>query len=152
MKATAQRLFDELPQSDLLLSRAIGELTQRQGRAPTPSELAAHLEIGRDEVLAGLEAGYACHTTSLDHTVSTGSALGDLLGEEDAELTKVDNRETLLPLLRGLSERDRLILELRFVHEMTQSQIAERIGVCQVHVSRLLTRILARLREGLGAA
>lgn len=147
MNATEQRLFDEL---HLMISRAIGELTQRQGRAPTPSELAAHLAIRQDEVLAALEAGYACHTTSLDQTCATGATLGDLLDDEDTELTTVDNRETLLPLLRKLPERERLILGLRFVHNMTQSQIAARIGVSQVHVSRLLARTLETLRTGLG--
>jgi len=146
------RMPRRLTELHLLLSRAADELAQRHGRAPTPSELAAHLEIGRDEVLAGLEAGYACHTTSLDHTVSTGSALGDLLGQEDAELTGVDNRETLGPLIKGLPERERLILGLRFVHNMSQSQIAARIGVSQVHVSRLLARTLENLRQALRPA
>jgi RNA polymerase sigma-B factor len=134
----------------LAVSRAAGELTQRLGRAPTPSEIAAHLKIGRDEVLEGLEAGYASHTTSLDQTSATGATLGDLLGDEDIELTTVDNRETLLPLLKKLPERERLILGLRFVHNMTQSQIAARIGVSQVHVSRLLSRTLETLRAGFG--
>ena len=139
-----------LSELHLSVSRAAGELTQCLGRAPTPSEIAAHLRIGRDEVLEGLEAGYASHLTSLDQTSVTGSRLSDTLGEEDAGLTGVDNRETLLPLLKKLPERERLILGLRFVHNMTQSQIAERIGVSQVHVSRLLARTLETLRTGLG--
>jgi RNA polymerase sigma-B factor len=76
-------------------------------------------------------------------------ALGDTLGEEDSGLEGVENHEALLPLIRELPERERRILGLRFVHNMTQTQIAERIGVSQMHVSRLLARTLDHLRSGL---
>jgi len=144
-----------LSELHLAVSRAAGELTQRLGHAPTPSEIAAHLKIGRDEVVEGLEAGYASHLTSLDQKRSgdtAGSTLSDMLGEEDSGLTGVDNRETLWPLIKDLPERERLILGLRFVHNMTQSQIAARIGISQVHVSRLLARTLENLREQLRPA
>ena len=75
--------------------------------------------------------------------------LVDSLGEEDAALAGVENHETLQPLVKQLPERERTILALRFVHDMTHTQIAERIGISQMHVSRLLARTLKKLREGL---
>ena len=76
-------------------------------------------------------------------------ALGDTLGEEDSALEGVENHETLQPLVRQLPERERKILALRFVHNLTQTQIAEQVGISQMHVSRLLARTLAKLRSGL---
>ncbi|HKS47360.1 MAG TPA: SigB/SigF/SigG family RNA polymerase sigma factor [Amycolatopsis sp.] len=146
------RVPRRLKELHLSISSASTELAQRLGRAPTPSEIAAHLEISQDEVYEGLEAGNAYHSMSLDEVLSGDTdnlALGDTLGEEDSGLEGVENHEALLPLIRELPERERKILGLRFVHNMTQTQIAERIGVSQMHVSRLLARTLERLREGL---
>jgi RNA polymerase sigma-B factor len=146
------RVPRRLKELHLSISSASTDLAQRLGRAPTPSEIAAHLGISQDEVYEGLEAGNAYHSMSLDEVLSGDTenlALGDTLGEEDAGLAGVENHEALLPLLRELPERERRILGLRFVHNMTQTQIAERVGVSQMHVSRLLARTLQRLREGL---
>ncbi|HEX6359255.1 SigB/SigF/SigG family RNA polymerase sigma factor [Actinophytocola sp.] len=146
------RMPRRLTELHLSVVRAGTDLTQRLGRTPRPSEIAAHLNIGEDEVCEGLEVGNAFYSVSLDQALSgstTGLALTDTLGVEDADLTRVDDRETLLPLIKDLSERERLILGLRFVDNMTQSQIAQRVGVSQVHISRLLTRALERLRWGL---
>lgn len=146
------RVPRRLKELHLSISAASTELAQRLGRAPTPSEIAAHLGIGQDEVYEGLEAGNAYHSMSLDEVLSGETenlALGDTLGEEDSGLEGVENHEALLPLIRELPERERRILGLRFVHNMTQTQIADRIGVSQMHVSRLLARTLERLRDGL---
>ncbi|HVW41921.1 MAG TPA: SigB/SigF/SigG family RNA polymerase sigma factor [Amycolatopsis sp.] len=146
------RVPRRLKELHLSISAANTELAQRLNRAPTPSEIAAHLGVSQDAVFEGLEAGNAYHSMSLDEVLSGDTenlALGDTLGEEDAALEGVENHEALLPLIRDLPERERKILGLRFVHNMTQTQIAERIGVSQMHVSRLLARTLERLREGL---
>lgn len=146
------RVPRRLKELHLSISAASTELAQRLGRAPTPSEIAAHLRISQDDVYEGLEAGNAYHSMSLDEVLSGDTenlALGDTLGEEDSGLEGVENHEALLPLIRELPERERRILGLRFVHNMTQTQIAERIGVSQMHVSRLLARTLERLRSGL---
>lgn len=143
------RRLKELHQS---LAAAMTELSQRLGRAPTPSELAAHLGLSRDEVYEGLEAGNAYSSASLDEMLSTdvdNVSLGDTLGEEDHGLTEVENHEALQPLIRELPERERRIIALRFIHNMTQTQIAERVGVSQMHVSRLLAKALTQLRSRL---
>lgn len=146
------RVPRRLKELHLSISGASTELAQRLGRAPTPSEIAAHLQISQDDVYEGLEAGNAYHSMSLDEVLAGDTenlALGDTLGEEDSGLEGVENHEALLPLIRELPERERRILGLRFVHNMTQTQIAERIGVSQMHVSRLLARTLDHLRSGL---
>ncbi|AHH99736.1 SigB/SigF/SigG family RNA polymerase sigma factor [Kutzneria viridogrisea] len=146
------RVPRRLKELHLAITAATNELSQRAGRAPTPSELAAHLGISRDEVFEGLEASNAYRSSSLDDMlVNTDStlSLGDTLGEEDAELAGVENREALQPLLRQLPERERAIIVLRFFGNLTQTQIAERVGISQMHVSRLLSRTLAELRAGL---
>ncbi|WP_158895363.1 SigB/SigF/SigG family RNA polymerase sigma factor [Amycolatopsis anabasis] len=146
------RVPRRLKELHLSIASASTELSQRYGRAPTPSELARHLGISKDEVYEGLEAGNAYHSMSLDEVLSADSdslALGDTLGEEDSGLAGVENHEALQPLIKELPERERRILALRFVHNLTQTQIAERIGVSQMHVSRLLARTLEQLREGL---
>ncbi|PXY34975.1 RNA polymerase subunit sigma [Prauserella coralliicola] len=146
------RVPRRLKELHLSINNASTQLSQRLGRAPTPSEIAAHLDLTPEEVMEGLEAGNAYHSMSLDEVLSGDTenlALGDTLGEEDAALEGVENHETLQPLVRELPERERKILALRFVHNMTQTQIAERIGISQMHVSRLLARTLDRLREGL---
>ena len=146
------RVPRRLKELHLAISAANTELAQRLNRAPTPSEIATYLGVSQDAVFEGLEAGNAYHSMSLDEVLAGDTdnlALGDTLGEEDSALEGVENHEALLPLIRDLPERERRILGLRFVHNMTQTQIAERIGVSQMHVSRLLARTLERLREGL---
>ena len=146
------RVPRRLKELHLAISSATTELSQRYGRAPTPSELAKHLNLSQDEVFEGLEAGNAYNSASLDEMLSADVddvSLGDTLGEEDPALSDVENHEALQPLVRTLPERERRIIALRFVHNMTQTQIAERIGVSQMHVSRLLAKSLARLRAGL---
>ncbi len=141
-----------LKELHLRLGTATAELSQRLGRAPTASELAEELEMDRDEVVEGLVAGSSYNTLSID-SGSGGDdeapAIADTLGDVDLALDQIENREALRPLLESLSERERTVLVLRFFENMTQTQIAERVGVSQMHVSRLLARALARLRDQL---
>lgn len=134
------------------LGTAISELSQELGRAPTASELSRHMNIPREEVLEGLEAAGAYRSSSLDDLLTggdAGPALEGVIGQADAELERVEYRTTLAPLLEQLPERERTILKLRFFGGMTQTQIADQVGLSQMHVSRLLTRTLAQLRSQL---
>ncbi|MPZ84950.1 MAG: SigB/SigF/SigG family RNA polymerase sigma factor [Actinophytocola sp.] len=141
-----------LKELNLSINAASAELSQRLGRAPTPSELARHLDLSQEQVYEGLEAGNAYHSMSLDEALSPNAgsdALGETLGEHDTALDGVEDYESLRPLVERLPERERTILTLRFFRHMTQTQIAERIGISQMHVSRLLARTLEQLRQGM---
>ena len=149
----SMRVPRRLKELHLAISGAVGELSQRLGRAPTPTEIAHHLELPKEEVFAGLEVSLAQRSASLDEALQQGEqeglSLGDTIGSDDPQLSAVDERESLHPLLDHLPERERKILVLRFVHNLTQTQIAEQVGVSQMHVSRLLGKTLTRLRQGL---
>ena len=130
------------------INGAVSQLSQQLNRAPRPSEIATLLGISTEEVVEGLDAQQAYRSTSLDELVSgADSALADTLGAADAELDKVEYRQTLAPLLDDLPERERTILVLRFFGNMTQTQIADRVGISQMHVSRLLAQTVAGLRR-----
>lgn len=150
----AVRMPRRLQELHLSVSSAIARQSQELGRAPTPSELAAHLQISTDEVYRGLEAGNAYRSASLDELLTDTDEipLGDAIGDDDTELAEVENREMVRPLLSELPERERRILLLRFFRGMTQTQIAEQVGISQMHVSRLLSRTLLWLRERLQEA
>jgi RNA polymerase sigma-B factor len=144
------RVPRRLKDMHVTLGSAAGELSQRLGRAPTPRELAAHLDLPVDQVLDGLEAASAYRSASLDDLLAAedhGGTLSDLLGEADAAMDRVDDRETVAPLLAQLPDRERTILVLRFFGGMTQTQIAQRVGISQMHVSRLLAQTLSMLRD-----
>jgi RNA polymerase sigma-B factor len=129
-----------------------GPLSQQLGRAPRPSELAAHLEVPVEEVIEALDAEANQHAGSLDAVLGEDDAdnsVANRLGELDGTLDLVEYRHALRPMLDRLPERERTILLLRFFGELTQTQIAERIGISQMHVSRLLSRTLKRLRTEL---
>jgi RNA polymerase sigma-B factor len=130
------------------INGAIGPLSQELGRAPRPSEIAARLGIPTEEVVEGLDAQQAYRSTSLDELVAgADTTLTDTIGSADAELEKVEYRETLAPLLDELPERERTILLLRFFGNLTQTQIADHVGISQMHVSRLLSQTVAQLRR-----
>lgn len=152
-KGWAVRVPRRLQELRLSLASATGELSQRQGRAPTVAELAAHLKITEEEVLEGLESANAYSTLSLDAGDSSSGdepmPVSETLGVEDEGLEGVEYRESLKPMLERLPPREKKILMLRFFKNMTQSEIAAEIGISQMHVSRLLARTLAQLREGL---
>ena len=155
-KGWAIRVPRRLQELRISLGQATAELAQSSGRSPTVAELAVHLGISQDEVIEGLEGAQAYATTSLDAQVGgdggdDSPSLGDRLGSEDLDLEAVEYRESLKPLLAALPSRERRILALRFFHGMTQSEIADEVGVSQMHVSRLLAKSLATLREGMTA-
>jgi RNA polymerase sigma-B factor len=153
-KGWAVRVPRRLQELKLSLTKAISELAQKEGRAPTVSELAKHLQMTEEEVLEGLESANAYSTVSLDAPDSgdeDAPAVADSLGMIDESLEGVEYRESLKPLLEKLPPREKKILLLRFFGNMTQSQIAAELGISQMHVSRLLARTLAQLREGLTA-
>jgi RNA polymerase sigma-B factor len=131
----------------LRLGKAVASLSQELGRSPTIAELASELRASEEEVLEALEAGQAYRSASLDAPGSEeGEALATKLGGEDQSLEDAESRATLSPLLAQLQARERLILELRFFEGLTQSEIADRLGISQMHVSRLLARSVAQLR------
>jgi RNA polymerase sigma-B factor len=151
-KGWAIRVPRRLQEMKLSLTKATAELSQRNGRAPTVSELALHLELSEDDVLEGLESANAYAAVSLDApdiADDESTAVSDTLGAMDDALEGVVYRESLKPLLERLPPREKNILMLRFFGNMTQSQIAADLGISQMHVSRLLARTLAQLREDL---
>ena len=132
----------------LAVGSATSALAQTLGRAPTVLELAEHLDLTREEVSEAVAAHGSYHPASLDQTLGDGddSALVHILGVVDAELDRVEVRALVRGLVASLPERERTILALRFVHEKTQSEIAAVLCISQMHVSRLLARMLAQLR------
>jgi RNA polymerase sigma-B factor len=150
----AMRVPRRLKELHVTLGAAVSELSQRLGRAPTARELASHLNLPFEDVVEGLGASNAYRSRSLDSMVDeeTGShQAAGVLGQLDAEMEQTEHREALAPLLAELPERERAIIILRFFGNFTQTQIAERIGISQMHVSRLLSQTLAVLREKLNA-
>lgn len=147
-KGWAVRAPRRMQELYLSLGKVVAALGQELGRSPTIAELAAEVQVSEEEVLEALEAGQAYRSTSLDAPTGTedGETLGARLGGEDASLEDAESRATLSPLLGQLGRRERLILHLRFFEGLTQSEIANRLGISQMHVSRLLARSVSRLR------
>ncbi|ALO09794.1 RNA polymerase sigma factor [Streptomyces venezuelae] len=147
------RVPRRLQELRLALTKASDELAQKLDRSPTVPELAAVLGVSEEDVVDGLAVGNAYTASSLDSPSPEDDggegSLADRLGYEDTALEGVEYRESLKPLLAKLPPRERQIIMLRFFANMTQSQIGEEVGISQMHVSRLLTRTLAQLREGL---
>ncbi|WP_084210709.1 SigB/SigF/SigG family RNA polymerase sigma factor [Pseudonocardia acaciae] len=134
------------------ITATVSRLSQGLGRAPRPSEIAAALDLPVEEVLEGLEAGQAYRADSLDAELDgegRSETLGDILGQPDGDLELVDYQQSLQPLLAELPERERAVVMMRFYANMTQTQIAERVGVSQMHVSRILSKTLDGLRDRL---
>jgi RNA polymerase sigma-B factor len=133
----------------LRLGKVVGTLGQELGRSPTIAELAAEVAVSEEEVLEALEAGAAYRFASLDSPVGgddEGQTLASRLGEEDSHFVDAEDRATLFPLLAQLPAREQRIIHLRFFDGLTQSEIAIRLGISQMHVSRLLARSVAQLR------
>lgn len=146
----AVRVPRRLIELHLQIGPASRELSQRLGTAPTPSQLAEHLGVTVDEVLEGLEAGEAYRASSLDFTDDDDSSpTFRQIGGPDPELDLVEVRSTLEPLLARISPREQRIVIMRFFGNLTQSEIARRVGLSQMQVSRLLSRSLAQMREQL---
>jgi RNA polymerase sigma-B factor len=148
------RVPRRLQELRLDLAKAGDELAQTLDRAPTVGELAERLGITDDEVIEGMAASNAYTASSLDaqpEEDDNEGALADRIGYQDHGLEGIEYVESLKPLIAELPPRDRRILSLRFVANMTQSEIGHELGISQMHVSRLLSRTLRRLRKGLMA-
>ncbi|WP_333774981.1 RNA polymerase sigma factor SigF [Streptomyces sp. IBSBF 3136] len=142
-----------LQEARVQLAHATEELRSRLDRDPTVKELSELMSLPEDEVREARLASNGYNSTSLDAAIGGGedgeAVLQDFIGVEDSALELVEDFHALAPLIAALDERDRQIIHMRFVEELTQAQIGERLGVSQMHVSRLLSRCLNRLREGL---
>ncbi|MEU9454007.1 RNA polymerase sigma factor SigF [Streptomyces sp. NPDC048277] len=137
------------------LAKAREELSSRLDREPSVAELATLMNLSEDEVVEGQLASNGYNSSSLDAALTGDGAedgeavLADFIGVEEDGLRLVEDFQSLAPLMAELSERDREIIHLRFVEEATQAEIGERLGCSQMHVSRLIKRIITRLRQGM---
>jgi RNA polymerase sigma-B factor len=137
-----------LQERSLEVARASEELTQSLNRSPEPAELAARVDLTEDEVAEAMEARSAYMSSSIDRQdESTGMSIGDILEQEDLGMLVADDRLVVEEAMGALPERQRRILHLRFAEDMTQTEIADEIGISQMHVSRLLARALGTLRK-----
>ncbi|MER5551814.1 RNA polymerase sigma factor SigF [Streptomyces sp. NPDC002793] len=142
------------------LAKAKETLVVDLDRDPTVRELAEYLGLEEEEITEGIVAANGYTAGSLDMPADTADAPGhaagrrsyaDVLGEPDPAMETVENLHALAPLLGGLDPRERRIIDMRFGQEMTQAQVGEELGISQMHVSRLLSRILRKLRSGMFA-
>ena len=150
----AVRVPRGLQELNVRLSKLIEQLTVQLGRSPTIPELAKVAGVEEELVVEAIESGRAYSTVSL----STGGGQDeegeldplDSLGSEEPQYEVSEDRAMLAPGLKALDERERLIIHLRFFKGLTQSQIAQQVGISQMHVSRLIRRALERIREEIG--
>ncbi len=142
-----------LQEARVQLARATEELRSRLGRTPTTAELATLMSLTEAEVNEARLAANGYNSASLDAAIGSEpdgeSVLADFIGAEDAALGLVEDFHALAPMIAELDERERKIVHWRFVEELTQAEIGERLGCSQMHVSRLLSRTLKRLRAGM---
>jgi RNA polymerase sigma-B factor len=152
-KAWAVRVPRQLQELAVHMNKALPELTQELGRSPTIGEIAERLQVDEEDVVGAMDATQAYSTASLDAPTGTlGLTHADTFGEDDPSLGLLDDWATIAPAVRELSDRDRRVLYLRFFRDMTQSEIAEEIGISQMHVSRILNRTIERLRDATRAS
>jgi RNA polymerase sigma-B factor len=146
----------DLQERTLALSRATEELSKELGRSPKVREVAEHLNCSIEQVLEAQEAAASYEAASLDAPAvrddGESAALVDLLGQDDSSYELVEDREAIASTWHALPEVERQVLELRFMQDLTQREIGERIGYSQMHVSRLLRRALNRLESAAAAA
>ncbi|MFD7438735.1 RNA polymerase sigma factor SigF [Streptomyces sp. NPDC059861] len=142
-----------LQEARVELARATEELRSRLDRMPTVKELAELMNLSEEEVIEARIAANGYNSASLDATLGGSeeveAVLADFIGTEDAAMELVEDFHALAPLIADLDERSRQIIHWRFVEELTQAQIGERLGCSQMHVSRLLSRTIKRLRKGM---
>ncbi|MGY0020421.1 SigB/SigF/SigG family RNA polymerase sigma factor [Streptomyces sp. cg35] len=143
-----------LQEARIELSKATEELRSRLGRAPSTAELAELMQLDPAEVAEAQKASNGYNSVSLDATVNgkddeSDTMLADFVGVDEDRFELVENFHALAPLIADLDERERAIIHLRFVEERTQQQIGEELGYSQMHVSRLITRVVNKLRAGL---
>ena len=151
-KGWAIRVPRALQELNGKMGPTIERLTSKLGRSPSIAEIAAEFKTTTEQVLEALEAGSAYAPLSLSAPPGGEDELDPLetIGTEDAEYERTEDRTSLEPALAALPEREREILRMRFEEGLTQTQIAERVGISQMHVSRLIRRSLERMRTQLG--
>ncbi|MDY6796190.1 MAG: SigB/SigF/SigG family RNA polymerase sigma factor [Actinomycetota bacterium] len=150
-KGWAIRIPRRLQMRDVELNQAIDHLTQELHHSPTLNEVAEYLDISLEEVVEILESSYASNYLSLDNIYlneqeDRGFCLMDYLGNEDNDFSLAEDRDTLVKLLSRLSDREQKVIYMRFFRGMTQIEIARELNISQMHVSRLLRKILEKLR------
>ncbi|MFJ9626403.1 SigB/SigF/SigG family RNA polymerase sigma factor [Streptomyces sp. NPDC091280] len=144
-----------LQEARVELAKATEELRSRLGRTPTTRELSELMCLTEEEVIEARKASNGYTSSSLDAALSSDAGaegetvLADVIGEDDPGLELVDDLNSLAPLIAQLDERERRIIHMRYVEERTQAEIGEELGISQMHVSRLISRMLRRLRAGL---
>jgi RNA polymerase sigma-B factor len=144
----ALRVPRNIQETAILVNRTMSSLWQDLGRAPTVPEIASTADIGEDDVLQALDALQAYTTDSLDAPTSDASSTpAETIGGEDQSFEVSEEWLSLAPALRDLPERERMILYLRFFEGKTQTEIAEELGISQMHVSRLVSQSLEKLRR-----
>ncbi len=146
-KGWAVRAPRRIQELYLELGHVIETLSQEHGRPPTVAEMARVTGASEEAVLEALEAGQSYRATSIDVPGRQEDPLASRLGDVDSGFADTEDRMVLALSLARLPERERLILNLRFVEGLTQSEIADRVGISQMHVSRLLTASLAKLQD-----
>ena len=150
-KGWAVRVPRRLQELHLELTKTVSLLGQELGRSPTVAEIAEATGTDEETVLEGLEIAQAYNFTSLDAPIESddggSTSFADQLGQQDEHLENLEYRASLAPEVAKLPDRERTILYLRFFKGLTQSEIADRLGISQMHVSRLLNRTLGQLRE-----
>jgi RNA polymerase sigma-B factor len=149
-KGWAVRASRRVQELYLELGHATSSLVQQLGRSPTVAELAEATGASEEAVLEAIEAGQGYRAASIDATESEDDPLAARLGSSDSNYDSVEDRVVLGPALETLPAREQSILRMRFVDGLTQSEIAVAVGVSQMHVSRLLSSSLEKLREGIG--
>jgi len=147
-KGWSVRVPRRLQETGLKVSKAMSEVSQEVGRSPTVAEVASHTGLSEEEVLEGMETVHAYSASSLDAPIDEeGRSSHEIMGSEDEQIEMFEAWTTVAPAIQALPERERRILFLRFFRGLTQTQIADEIGISQMHVSRLLARTIRQLRE-----
>jgi RNA polymerase sigma-B factor len=148
----AIRIPRALQELNVKMSGALERLTAKLGRSPSITELARELDATPEQVLEAMEAGSAYSPVSLSAGPSADEDLDlmEVIGREDEAFDRTEERASLEPALDTLPDREREILRMRFEEGLTQTQIAERVGLSQMHVSRLIRKSLERMRASLG--
>ena len=149
------RVPRELQELALRVDKAAAALAAESSRAPTVAEIAAVVNVSEEQVLDAMQAASAYRAGSLDAPrggageEASGETVADSIGVDEGGFARAEERATLEPMLAHITERERLVLRLRFGEDLTQAEIGERIGISQMQVSRLIRQAIARLREGL---
>jgi RNA polymerase sigma-B factor len=136
------------------INKAMARLSHDSGRSPTPAELAGEVGCTVEEVVEAMEASLAFDAVSLEtpRGAEEGASYAETVGADDAGYEMVEYSTAIAPAMNAMPKRDRLILRLRFERDLTQSEIAEQLGISQMHVSRIIRRSLSRLRTVADAA